>query len=78
MTKEALVQRDDDKPEVVLKRLEQYEEMTRPVIEFYNKVGILQNFEGSTSDEIWPKVLDCLVAYIPLNITTERYAVNHD
>lgn len=52
--------------------------MTRPVIEFYDKVGILHDFEGSTSDEIWPKVLDCLATYIPLNITTERYAANRD
>lgn len=71
LTGEDLVQREDDKPEVVERRLKQYEEMTKPVIEFYRKVGVLKEFQGRTSDEIWPKVLDCLVTYIPLNITTK-------
>lgn len=71
ITGEPLVQREDDKPEVVQKRLEQYENLTRPVIEFYREKGILQEFAGNTSDEIWPKVLDCLATYIPLHITTK-------
>jgi nucleoside-triphosphate--adenylate kinase len=55
-TGEDLVQRPDDRPEAVRKRLEIYENVTRPVIEFYKKKGILKQFEGRTSDEIWPKV----------------------
>ncbi|CAG9782887.1 unnamed protein product [Diatraea saccharalis] len=55
-TGEELVQRPDDKPEAVQKRLEIYDSITRPVIEFYKKKGILKEFEGRTSDEIWPKV----------------------
>lgn len=72
MTGEPLVQREDDKPEVVTKRLEQYESLTRPVIEFYRGKGILKEFHGETSDEIWPKVLDCLSGYVPLHITTQK------
>nr|XP_004924647.2 GTP:AMP phosphotransferase AK3, mitochondrial [Bombyx mori] len=56
VTGEPLVQRPDDKPEAVKKRLEIYENITRPVIEFYKQKGILKEFEGRTSDEIWPKV----------------------
>lgn len=56
VTGENLVQRPDDKPEAVKKRLEIYESVTRPVIEFYKEKGILKEFEGRTSDEIWPKV----------------------
>lgn len=56
VTGEPLVQRPDDKPEAVRKRLEIYESVTRPVIEFYKEKGILKEFEGRTSDEIWPKV----------------------
>lgn len=74
MTGETLVQREDDKPEVVLKRLEQYESLTRPVIEFYRSKRILKEFHGETSDEIWPKVLDCLSSYIPLHITAEKFS----
>lgn len=72
LTGDPLVQRDDDKPEIVMKRLEQYELLTRPVIEFYKIKGILREFHGNTSDEIWPKVLECLTTYIPLHITTEK------
>lgn len=56
ITGEALVQRPDDKPEAVQKRLEIYESVTRPVIEFYKAKDILKEFHGRTSDEIWPKV----------------------
>ncbi|XP_049887426.1 GTP:AMP phosphotransferase AK3, mitochondrial [Pectinophora gossypiella] len=56
-TGDDLIQRPDDKPEAVKKRLEIYESVTRPVIEFYKQKGILKEFEGRTSDEIWPKVI---------------------
>lgn len=56
VTGEQLIQRPDDKPEAVQKRLEIYESVTRPVINFYKEKGILKEFEGRTSDEIWPKV----------------------
>lgn len=55
-TGEDLVQRPDDKPDAVKKRLEIYESVTRPVIDFYKDKGILKQFEGRTSDEIWPKI----------------------
>ena len=35
-----LVQRDDDKPEAVLKRLALYHEQTAPVVEFYRTAGV--------------------------------------
>ncbi|XP_030027081.2 GTP:AMP phosphotransferase AK3, mitochondrial [Manduca sexta] len=56
ITGEDLVQRPDDKPEAVKKRLEIYDSITRPVIDFYKDIGILKEFPGRTSDEIWPKV----------------------
>lgn len=60
VTGEDLIQRPDDKPEAVKKRLEIYESVTQPVINFYKEKGILKEFEGKTSDEIWPKVTDYL------------------
>lgn len=60
ITGEDLVQRPDDKPEAVQKRLEIYENVTRPVINFYKEKGILKEFEGRTSDEIWPQVTTVL------------------
>lgn len=60
VTGEDLVQRPDDRPEAVRQRLEIYESISRPVIEFYRKKDILKEFEGKTSDEIWPNVVSYL------------------
>ena len=37
-----LYQREDDKPEVIRRRLEEYARLTRPVLEFYARKGILR------------------------------------
>ncbi|MCR5232956.1 MAG: adenylate kinase [Lachnospiraceae bacterium] len=42
-----LVLRDDDKPETVEKRLKVYHEQTQPLIDYYNKKGILREVDGS-------------------------------
>jgi adenylate kinase len=42
-----LIQRDDDKPEVVKKRLSVYHEQTKPLEEHYERAGILRRFDGS-------------------------------
>src|SRR4051794_13239275 len=44
-----LVQRDDDKPDTVRKRLDVYHEQTSPLIPFYDDRGLLHRFEGSRS-----------------------------
>jgi adenylate kinase len=45
--------RSDESPEVVKKRLEVYEAETRPVIEYFEKRGLLQRVSGvGTMDEI--------------------------
>ena len=44
-----LVQRDDDKPETVRKRLETYREKTEPLVDFYDERGILKRFDGKRS-----------------------------
>ena len=42
-----LVIRDDDKPGTVKKRLEVYHEQTKPLIEFYEKKGVLHTVDGT-------------------------------
>ena len=42
-----VVLRDDDKPETVQKRLNVYHEQTQPLIEYYNKQGILKTVDGT-------------------------------
>ena len=39
--------RDDDKPEIVNKRLVAYHEQTQPLIEYYENEGILKNVDGT-------------------------------
>jgi nucleoside-triphosphate--adenylate kinase len=55
-TGEDLIQREDDKPENVLKRLEVFSAETKPVLEFFRKMGILAEFKGTESKKIWPHV----------------------
>ena len=48
-----LVQRDDDKPEVIENRLAVYQEQTSPLIEWYDDKGVLRRFDGvRTPDEV--------------------------
>lgn len=61
VTGEDLVQRDDDKPEIVAQRLEIYDEMMTPVIDYYMKHDLVTNFKGNTTAEIWPKVEQFLI-----------------
>jgi adenylate kinase len=42
-----LIQRDDDKPEVVRKRLEVYHAQTAPLVGYYEERGILKRFDGT-------------------------------
>jgi adenylate kinase len=42
-----LVQREDDKPEVIQHRLQQYREKTEPLIDYYERKGILRRIDAS-------------------------------
>jgi adenylate kinase len=42
-----LIQRDDDKPETIKKRLEVYHDQTKPLIDYYESRGNLRRFDGS-------------------------------
>ncbi len=48
-----LVQREDDKPETVRRRLDTYHSKTEPLIEYYEERGALRRFDGTRSpDEV--------------------------
>lgn len=54
-----VVQREDDTPEAVTKRLELYEEATRPLLDFYEELGLLVTVDGvGDPDEVFDRVLD--------------------
>jgi adenylate kinase len=42
-----LLVRDDDKPEVIHHRLEQYHEKTAPLVEYYDRKSLLRRIEGA-------------------------------
>ncbi|MDT7911156.1 MAG: adenylate kinase [Thermocrinis sp.] len=53
----SLVQRDDDKEEVVRKRLEVYRKQTEPLIEFYQERGIIYKLDaGKGVEELFEEV----------------------
>jgi nucleoside-triphosphate--adenylate kinase len=55
-TGEPLIQRDDDKPESVRTRLEAYDNVTAPLVDYYAQRGVLKTFTGTMSDVIYPEV----------------------
>ena len=48
---EALVHRDDDKPETIQKRLDVYHSQTQPLIEYYHEAGCMYKVDGTRSLE---------------------------
>jgi adenylate kinase len=42
-----LIQRDDDKPEVIRRRLEVYHDQTEPLIGYYDQQGLLRRIDGT-------------------------------
>ena len=44
-----LIQRDDDKPDTIRRRLEVYREQTEPLVAYYDDQGLLRRFDGSNS-----------------------------
>jgi adenylate kinase len=54
----ALTQRDDDKSESIRKRLQIYHTETKPLLDRYEKRGILYRVDGvGTIDDVWKRVL---------------------
>jgi adenylate kinase len=59
-----LIVRDDDRPEVVQRRLAQYREKTAPLIDYYEKRGILRRVDGSRSaDEVNDQIRALIAAH---------------
>jgi len=49
-----LVQRPDDNEEALNVRLDHYVRQTKPLLEFYDKKGLLKTFDGTNSSELTP------------------------
>ncbi len=53
-----VVQRADDTEEAIIRRLDLYESETRPLLEFYDQLGLLARVDGTGSvDEVFDRLL---------------------
>jgi len=60
---EALVTRDDDRPQTVRQRLETYRKQTAPLIEYYERQGLLLRVPGDgTPEEVRRRIFEQLKA----------------
>ncbi len=56
-----LVLRDDDKPETVKERLDVYHEQTQPLIDYYEKAGVLRQVDGTQDiDDVFAEIVSIL------------------
>lgn len=58
VTGEQLTKRADDSPEVWLSRLKKFEETSAPLLEHYDKKGVLWEVQGNSSDDITPRLIN--------------------
>lgn len=56
VTGEPLTRRADDDPEIWKARLKSFRENNEPLLEHYDKMGVLWTVNGNSSDEISPKL----------------------
>ena len=56
-----LVQREDDEPKTVEKRIVVYNEQTSPLIEYYNKQGLLIEVDGTKDIDMLQKQIDTAI-----------------
>ena len=60
---EKLIIRDDDQPATVQKRLDVYHEMTQPLIDYYEKQGIVRTVDGTQKmDDVFESIVKLLGA----------------
>lgn len=55
-----LIQRPDDNEEALNTRLEAYTKQTKPLLDYYEKKGLLKTFSGKSREELTPKLMELL------------------
>uniref|UniRef100_A0A4W2I2K0 Adenylate kinase active site lid domain-containing protein n=1 Tax=Bos indicus x Bos taurus TaxID=30522 RepID=A0A4W2I2K0_BOBOX len=64
VTGKPLIQPVDNKPETLSKRMKVYQDQTKPVLEYYQKKGVLETFSGTETSKIWP----CMQAFLQTKV----------
>ena len=68
-----VVQRDDDKPEAVKRRLELYEKDTRPLLDFYDGLGLLVTVDGvGDPDTVFDRIVEGVEGVRQLRLSSPR------
>jgi adenylate kinase len=68
-----VVQREDDTPEAVTKRLELYEKATRPLLDFYDGLGLLVTVDGvGEPEDVFDRVIDGVETVRQLRLSSPR------
>jgi adenylate kinase len=68
-----VVQREDDEPEAVKRRLELYERETGPLLEFYEGLGVLATVDGvGDPDDVFDRMVEAVGAVRQLRLSSPR------
>lgn len=66
-----VVQREDDEPEAVNRRLELYEKETGPLLEFYEGLGVLATVDGvGDPDDVFDRMVEAVGAVRQLRLSS--------
>ncbi len=61
-----IIQRDDDKPEAIQKRLDVYREETHPLVDFYQKRNLMIEVDGQGSfEDIHARIIEAVYSFAP-------------
>jgi adenylate kinase len=68
-----VVQREDDKPEAIERRLELYEQETGPLLDFYEGLGVLVIVDGvGELDDVFNRILDAVETVRQFRLSAPR------
>ena len=68
-----VVRRDDDAPEAVRRRLDLYERDTRPLLDYYDGLGLLVTVDGDGHpDDVFARILDAVERARQLRLSAPR------
>jgi adenylate kinase len=56
-----LTQRDDDRPETVRKRLSVYHDKSAPVLQYYERLGVVRTVDGTSSIDVVNREIRALI-----------------
>jgi adenylate kinase len=59
---ESLIQREDDRPETVRKRLQVYHAQTAPVLSYYSELGVVASVDGSATIDLVSREIRAMVS----------------